>query len=433
LVGARPPAWIEQVDGKLRLVPKRAAVVQRIFKLAAEGMGHTRIVTLLQEEQVPAFGERVVREGRSRSQFAGRWSKAYVALMLRDRRTVGEYQPYKGNDPAGSPLANYFPAAITEDEFNLARAAQEQRCNRDAIGRRLAARQGKYVNVFRGMLTHARDGEGILLHNKGTGAKPDLILINTRGNEGRSKSYTFPYPIFEERVLKMIREVDPTSVLPRTSPVVSRVDALRAELKNTREDIAHLQADLKAGYSKALAEVLRSREADEERVANELQDELVRTTLPLARAWDELPTLIDLIRGADDPDRARLKVRTVLRAVIESAILLIVPRKSWRFAFLQLAYVGGAVRHYLIAHQAAAYRRAGATYHKSEVFNPAPYDIHKPADLKMVEKLLARLDVSKLGCGPPVQQPLGRAGRGEVAWPLQRTSATERPVGKVEG
>jgi hypothetical protein len=54
------PAWIEEKDGKLRLIPKRAAVVQRIFKLAREGYGLQMIVRRLIEEGVPCFG----RKGR---------------------------------------------------------------------------------------------------------------------------------------------------------------------------------------------------------------------------------------------------------------------------------------------------------------------------------------------------------------------------------
>src|SRR5262249_21336806 len=84
------PAWIEVVDGKPRLIPERAAVLRRIFKFAADGMGHTRIVRTLDEEKVPAFGEKVVRADRVRSQFAGKWTKPYVALLLRDRRVLGE-------------------------------------------------------------------------------------------------------------------------------------------------------------------------------------------------------------------------------------------------------------------------------------------------------------------------------------------------------
>lgn len=185
LLRSNLPAWIEVVGGKPRLIPERAATIRRIFALAADGVGHTRIVRTLEKEKVPAFGKKIINPERTRSQFSGHWTKPYVALLLRDRRVLGELQPMRGYNPDGPPLKDYYPPAITEEQFALARAAQEERKNKDTKGRRTGPRDAKYVNVFKSMLTHARDGEGFLLHNKGTGAKPDLILITTASNGGR--------------------------------------------------------------------------------------------------------------------------------------------------------------------------------------------------------------------------------------------------------
>jgi DNA invertase Pin-like site-specific DNA recombinase len=365
-IGCRLPAWLEVAGGKPRLIPERAAAVRRIYQLASDGLGHTRIVRTLTAEKVPAFGEKVVRKGRVRSQFSGAWSRAYVALLLRDRRVVGEFRPMRRDkdgteQPAGPPIVGYYPAAVTEDEFNLARAALEERQSRDKTDRPPGPRQRKYVNVFKGILTHARDGGGFTLHNAGTKKIPRCILMSTSGVGGRDRYYTFPYPVFEEHVLKWLTEIDPKTVLPRNDTGPSRAEALRARLANLREDKARLQTDLNEKYSKALAEVLRRYEADEEQVANDLQDELARTAKPLARAWDELPSLIDVIRNSEDPDLARLKLRPALRAVIESALVLIVPTGSWRHVAVQLFFAGGVARNYLISHQTAGYRRTGST------------------------------------------------------------------------
>src|SRR5262249_25063277 len=89
----RLPAWLTLKNDRVVAVPERAAAVRRIFELSGSGYGHTRIVAALLAEGVPAFGERKVNEGRSRSQFSGTWSKAYVAKILRDRSALGECQP----------------------------------------------------------------------------------------------------------------------------------------------------------------------------------------------------------------------------------------------------------------------------------------------------------------------------------------------------
>lgn len=390
-LGSSLPAWIENTDGKLKLKPERAETLRRIFKLAAEGLGHTRIVAALQGENVPPFGRRVVNAGRTRSQFSGRWSKAYVALLLRDRRVIGELQPMKNEKPDGPVLTGYFPAAISETEFNLARAAQEQRDKRDSKKRRVGFNQGKYTNIFKGLLTHARDGEGMLLHNKGTSKKPELLLINTRGNEGRSKCFTFPYLVFENCILECLKELNAADVMPKQGGVHSQVDVLRAKLTDLRAKLAKIQKDLKAEYSKALVEVLREVEAEAQSTTEQLQEELARTAKPLARSWGELPSVIDLIEKADDPDAARLKVRAALRAIVESGTVLIVSRGSWRYTAVQFFFTGGATRHFLIAHQTAGFRRTGSSAVSSFAAAGLPaLDLRKPADAKRLEAAILR-------------------------------------------
>lgn len=398
MLGGSLPAWIELADGKARLVPDRAATVRRIFNLAADGLGHTMIVKKLDAEKVPAFGARVVREGRTRSQFSGAWCKPYVALLLRDRRVLGEFQPMKAEKPDGPLLRDYFPACVTEEEFALARAAQEDRSNRDTLGRRSGPRQSKYVNLFKSMLTHTRDGEGFLLHNKGTGKKPDLMLINAVGNGGRGeRSYTFPYFIFEEMILGLLKELDPATVLPQEPGSRSRADTLRTKLANHRTDLASIKQDLATGYSKGLADVLRTAEAAEEATLNELQDELARAAKPLTRVWEEVPSLIDLVRSAPDPDLVRLKLRPALRAITESAHMLIVPRGAWRFVAVQFRFVGGAHRNWLLGYLTAANQRKARSFAKSFAeTETGEIDLRLLTSANKIEEFLTTVEVEKL-------------------------------------
>jgi DNA invertase Pin-like site-specific DNA recombinase len=387
LLTTRLPAWLECDNGEVRLIPERAAVVKRVFRLSAEGLGERRIVETLTHEKVPPFGKHVVREGRGRSQFCGNWTCPYVALILRDRRAIGELQPRKINDtPDGPPLVGYYPAAVTEREYLLARAGQDSRRTK---ARGKAASESRYVNVFKGLLKHARDGEGFLLHNKGTAKEPELILINATGNSGRDRSYTFPYFVFEEKVLEFLREVDPRDVLPREQETASKVDVLRTKLAAVRQDLLGLQEDLKAGYSKALAAVLREQEAQEQQIGLELQEELARSVKPAERAWRELPSLAKLVR--DGGDEARLKLRPVLRRVIEDAYVLIVRRRSFQLCVVQFFFTGGGRRDYFLVYQPAAYRRPGGVWVRSiaDVGKAGDLDLHRRDHAARLEKALA--------------------------------------------
>jgi DNA invertase Pin-like site-specific DNA recombinase len=398
-VARRLPAWLERTGDAVRLVPERAAAVRRIFEMAAAGYGHTRVVGTLVREGVRPFGEMVVREGRGRSQFAGRWTKPYIALILKDRRAVGEFQP-RLNDgtPDGPPLAGYYPAAVGEELFLLARAAQAGRKG----GRDVPGGQGRggYVNVFRGVLLHARDGEGFHLHNKGTTARPELILVNATGLDGRGQCFTFPYPVFETAVLSRLIEVKASDVLPAAGAEPSRADVLRARLANVRADIAGLQSELREGFSKALAAVLREKEGEETTLADALQDELAKSARPAAQAWEGMPGLVEMLRTAADPDDARLRLRVVLQQCVEDVRALIVPRGAVRLVAVQVNFRGGAHRGYLIYHRTAGYRRESSLWVRSAVWpTRGPLDLRKPRDAAKLARELERLDLGGRAAG----------------------------------
>jgi DNA invertase Pin-like site-specific DNA recombinase len=393
LLTCRLPAWMAYVNGKAKLIPERAAVVKRIFQLAAGGHGHKRIVGTLEREGVPPFGEVVINEGRRRSQFSGRWTAPYVAIILNDRRAVGEFQPRKmDGTPDGPPLPGYYPAAVTEDEFLLARAGQGRR----HVGTR-GPRQRRYVNVFRGLFKHARDGEGFLLHNKGKKERPELVLVNNKGTAGRGRCYTFPYHVFEESILKLLREVKKKDILPREKQEASRADVLQARLANLRTDLAGLKEDLNGGYSKTLAAVVREKETEEERVAAELQDELARVLKPAAKLWGELPGLVDMIREAKDPDDVRLRLRAVLQRAVSEAWVLIVRRGSYHLAAVQFYFEGGARRDYLVVYQPAANRRPGGWWACSmaDVPKSGDLDLRERIDVRKLEAVLTNMDLGK--------------------------------------
>jgi DNA invertase Pin-like site-specific DNA recombinase len=398
LLGCHLPAWLEEVNGEARLIPERAAVVRQIFRLAAQGYGQTRIIRWLVAGKVPPFGHVCVTPGRSRSQFAGKWTKPYVRLILNDRRAVGEFRPLgRDGNPDGAPLVGYYPAAVTEEEFLLARAGQEARLNKDVRGRTVRAREVRYVNVFKSMLRHARDGEGFLLHNKGTAARPELLLINASGNGGRGKGWTFPYPLFEDAILTFLKEVSPADVLPKGHESPGTAEVLRTKLNAIRQDVAGLQQDLKAGYSKALSAVLREKEIEEERVATQLQEELAKAVRPAERAWKDLPTLADLVKKGGD--ETRLRLRPVLRRVVEEILVLIVRRGSFQLLAAQVFFEGGARRDYLLVYQTAANRRPGGWWRES--FREAEgLDLHKPAHVRQLERVLLGADLDRFTLRP---------------------------------
>jgi DNA invertase Pin-like site-specific DNA recombinase len=381
LTTTRVPAWLEVVGGELRPLPGPVAALRRIFALAGQGCGRARIIATLEKEKIPPFGK------------TGRWSRSYLRRILSDQRVTGLYQPCKDRDtPDGPPVPDYFPRVISDAEWALARAGQEQRRGTDRRGRALSRTERKNVNLFRGLLTHARDGGTFYLHQKREGDGQPLVLVNSAGPEGRTRTVTFPYPVFEQAVLQLLREVDPREVLPRAKGAVSKADVVRAKLANVRADLAALQAELNAGFSKRLTAVLREKEAEEERLAGELQDELARAARPAERAWKDLPGLADLVR--EGGDEARLRLRPVLRRLVDGMWLLIVRRGSWQLAAIQVHFADSDRRRdYLIAYQSAGFRRPGGWWARSDV-DAGTLDLRRPEDVSRREKTLLSLDLS---------------------------------------
>jgi DNA invertase Pin-like site-specific DNA recombinase len=380
------PAWLEVKNGVIVAVPERVAALKRIFQLSAAGLGKSRIASRLKKEKLAPFGR------------SGRWTVPYIAKILNDRRVLGEHQPRKADDtPDGPVIAGYYPRVIEDDEFNLARAGQQGRRNRA-----VRTRDRQRVNVFQSLLVNASDGEGFFLHNRGTTAKPQLLLQNYASRGGGAKTQTFPYHVLEEAILSQLAEVKAEDVLPKAeTEKPSTIEVLRARLKNVRADIAGLQAELKAGFSKALAAVLRDKEADEEKIAGELQDELAKSVRPAEKAWEGLPRLVDLIKK--EGDEARLRLRPLLQSIVEEARLLHVKRGCYLLAAVQFFFVGGAVRHYLIGYRYAGNNRPQRWWltdpTRDDLYDPADLDLRKPDHAARLEKKLAAVKLESSGGG----------------------------------
>lgn len=105
-----PPQWVKLED--------RVRVVQRIFKMAAKGVGQHSIANTLNKEGVPTFG---------RSKY---WHRSFIKKLLANEAVVGTMTPHTQSHDvtgrrvrtAGKPVANYFPRIIDDELFEDVRA-----------------------------------------------------------------------------------------------------------------------------------------------------------------------------------------------------------------------------------------------------------------------------------------------------------------------
>jgi DNA invertase Pin-like site-specific DNA recombinase len=382
----RLPAWVEERGGKLVLIPSRAAAVRRVFALAGRGFGHTAIVRRLTAEQVPPLGT------------AGHWARSYVNALLADRRAVGELQPKtrRGKTADGAAVPGYFPAVVTEEEWLAARAVAASRPVK-------ATRGGKHLDLFSGLVRNATDGGGfyaVTRHGRRNGAY--RVLVNTAGAEGRAPQVSFPLPTFERAVLSLLAEVDPRDVTGRKRGP-DEVMVLGGELERVEASIALIEAEMdERGESPTLFKRLRAKEDEKRTLAGRLAEARRKAAHPLSEAWGQAHTLLAALDAAPDREDARLRLRSLLRRVVEEVRLLIVPRGPDRLAAVQVFFVADGCRSYLIFHRAARFngrqRLEGSWRAKSlaDVVDSEALDLRRAEDAAALEVVLREIDLARL-------------------------------------
>ncbi len=374
------PRWMEVKDGKPCLIPERAAIVKRIFQLAAAGYGNKLIVRRFMEEGVPAFGT------------SGKWVRNYLQVILADRRAVGEFQPRDTNgEPDGDPIPNYFPAVVSEDEFHADRAG--------AISRRT-----KPGRIGEGLHRHARDGGTYFCRTLGKKDRNRRVLMNSWAQERLAKCYSLDYSVFEEAVLTCLREINPHDILNGdTGPDETIV--LAGELARVEALIAALAAELEHGDVTALARKLREKEAEKATLTARLTEVQQKAANLLSAAWGEMQSLAKAVEDArkrNDKDTL-LRLRSAMRRIIDTVWLLIVPRGRNRLCAVQIWFAGGKKhRDYLLLHKPPMANKKtstpGSWYCRSlaAATNAEDLDLRRPEDAEALAEVLQQMDLTEL-------------------------------------
>jgi hypothetical protein len=375
------PAWIEERNGKLVLIPDRAKIVRRMFDLCIKGYGSFLIVRELTNDNVAVWG-----------QSKNGWSRTYVHKILSGRAVLGECQPARQGKPDGDPIPDYYPAVVDESTWLQAQAALARRKgNPGPIGEKVAT-------LFGGLLHDAITGDHLRITWQMSGTKGDYArrrsLVTVRSMEGKIPSRNFPAEIFENAVLSLLKEVNPADVLGKEPE--SESTAVAAELAIKEQRSRQIEAELAGDGDDvpALVRVLRKLDDD----CSDLRKRLValrqKESNPREVAWAETLTLLDVAQD----EANRLRLRELLRTIVEEIWILIVPRRSHRLAAVQVYFRGDGRRDYLIHYQAKAYRRKGGWSARSlpSAIAPEDLDLRRKQDVEELTKMLSALDIDLL-------------------------------------
>jgi DNA invertase Pin-like site-specific DNA recombinase len=381
--GKRCPAWLRVEGGKLVPIPERAAAVKRVFHLAAAGYGQYATVRKLNAEGVPPIVDPVYRlddDGQETAVLAKgvRWTRSYVALLLRDRRVLGECQLHTGGKAEGDPIAGYFPAIIEEGLFARAQAAS--RVRRGKGGR---PPKDKRVNIFSGLLYDARDGGR--LHVACSGGRTGPILRSYNTNDGLIGFTSFPLEPFEVCITAFLGKVE---MPPEEDAAADRARILREEMARTEKSIAAIGEDLdENGDSPELLKRLREKGERKRELEEQLAEAERRASRPAA--WGEMQSLVSYL----DTEERRRRLRAAIQEVVESIHCHFIPLSRSKVAIVQVFFRGTneSVFHALLYTPATKDRIANIESMYVAEADTSAFDLRNGTGVKeLVEKAKAR-------------------------------------------
>jgi Recombinase len=195
------PHWLKAVRGQtIETHPDRVASVQKIFRLATQGLGTKRIIKQLIADGDKPFGEN------------GHWSKQYVLDTLRNRKVLGEWTPTLTNTETGEvetkeTIYDYYPRIIDQTVFDKVQEMISARNRMDTESRKVSARTGGRIGAeVKNLFSHLIKckGRAMSYHCKGDGKYQYLVTNYVKGE----KADRLRYDRFENAFLYFLKHLD---------------------------------------------------------------------------------------------------------------------------------------------------------------------------------------------------------------------------------
>lgn len=330
----KTPFWLTKTkDGYEK--NDKAEAVKRMFQLARDGYGMTKVANLVNEE------------------FRLDLSRPYVRNLLtghQNRKVLGEWQP---RDKNGNPIGESFvvyPPAISLDEWDAAQGAISGRNN----GSSTRKRDGKRVYLFNEFMRDV-DTYGTtftpVMPSKNLG---QLKFIPVAYLDGKRACISFPVEAFEDAILGELSEVNPADVLPKKGKnAVDELSVLNGKRAQLKAKIDEGTAALDETPSKALAGKLAQWESEVAELDEVIARVRQKAKCPPSEAWAEAKNLVSLVHKGDEATRQRF--RSVAAGIVNEMKCLFFGHRSWRLAFVAITFQESAhVRNVVICYRTKA-------------------------------------------------------------------------------
>jgi DNA invertase Pin-like site-specific DNA recombinase len=380
--GKRLPDWLaiegqirgannKIVDqGKIVEVPERVAVVQEVYRLAAQGIGTTKIAQLL--------------NGRA-------LSRSWVVKTLSNRAVLGEF-----HTEGYEVVQNYFPQIISQSEFDAARAQMKgKRRNGKFVG---GNRQKSHLalNLFEGLMFDITSSPERKMHSQNVERGSYLMSAIDKGGRPSNR---MRYDKLEKAILGFLDKVDWEAVSAESDS--DEYKAARAALE-TKLRLADVSSREIASNNEAMVgedvdtrRQFMRQNAKHEAVLAILTEEIdaLRATVEAAQAKSadlaETKTFRDLLNRLNSNPALRLPFKAMIQKKLSRVELVFMPDRLGVAAIIHFSnsILGRTMIHGKAVEQDAL-RAHGLTRIERYIVKPEFYEELKQELLKMAKQLV---------------------------------------------
>ncbi|WP_081636506.1 recombinase family protein [Methylobacterium sp. 285MFTsu5.1] len=318
--GRRCPEWMRLEPGGYELIEDRAREVRWMFACAIGGWGRRRIVKELIARRVEPWIEPSVKRPHPV------WNESYVQKILSGGEACGTYFPGKwpGNRRRTSqePILDYYPAAVSREIFDQARAAADLRQGG-------GGRKGSSRNLLQNLCVCGCCGRGMTMQDKGTRSRGPALVCQRSLVGDCEHRFRYVYARAELMVFFCIGDhADQIlrSAEAETCTVRGLISGKELQLNDRSERIRRLVKHMEVSADPALDDRLRELREESQSLSAELQDlrhSLARSNEMLEASFpDRLLSLYRRISASpkDQSPQVRSRVNQDLRSFIKRIV-----------------------------------------------------------------------------------------------------------------
>lgn len=327
-VPGNTPCWLkkEPIPGKregdirfravypYQLDPRQAAIVKKVFALALNGKSLRHITHSLNAENAKTLGD------------CDYWGVATVGKLIRNRATIGEYQPKSNGAPVGPPIPGYFPPVIEEKDFYRLQSMFRGQASK-------GTKSKNETNLFTGILHHEAGSPGLV----GKGGSGSSTLNSRDSYQGKGKKVpSFNYGVFERIFLTWLKELPPSDLLGADNTAdLHQAEANLAKIENQLSEIKKRYTANPDATS--LLDLLLDLETRKKEALKHLES--VRGTSYLSSGeHKDFPTLVDMLNAAKGEKliALRAKIKSRVQQLVKAVTFAVWKNHTSRLAVFKI-------------------------------------------------------------------------------------------------